>query len=69
MAEISTLTAPASAPVPDLRTPDDLARLLETFRVPGWPYTDFSEGGACGAALARWPLLRELARPRGEQAR
>lgn len=60
MAEISALSPPTTAPAPDLRTPDDLARLLATFRVPGWPYTDFSEGGACGAALARWPLLREL---------
>lgn len=68
MAEISTLTVPAPVPAPDLRTPDDLARLLDTFRVSDWTYADLSAGGACAAALTRWPLLRELAAPRGGHA-
>lgn len=65
MAEISTLTAPAPVPAPDLRTPDDLVRLLDAFRASDWAYADLSAGGACAAALTRWPLLRELDAPRG----
>lgn len=68
MAEISTLTRSAHAAASALRTPDDLSRLLEVFRVPGWPYTDFSAGGVYEAALERWSLLDELAGRAGGKA-
>ncbi len=61
MAEISTLIRPEGDTAGAMRTPDDLTRLLEVFRVPGWPYTDFSAGGAYEGALERWSLLDELA--------
>lgn len=40
---------------------DDIERLRESIHMPGFPYVDFSAQKRYLKAIARWPLLRELA--------